>query len=51
MPNLSATLAIVGMLLGIVVVTLLVTPSLRRRDHEARRNPEDPDASLYEEDD
>ena len=43
-----AAAVVLGMVTALLLVTLLVSPSLRRRDEDARLNPEDPDASLYD---
>ena len=49
--NIWAAMVVVGMLMALMLVTAVVSPSLRRRDEYARRNPEDPDSSIYDDDD
>ena len=43
-----AAVVILGMVTALLLVTLVVSPHLRRRDENARLNPEDPDSSLYD---
>ena len=45
--NMWAAIVVLAMLIGLLAVTLIVSPALRRRDQEARRNPEDADSHLF----